>query len=294
MGDGFELRLGLGRRLEIAAPRGGGSLASLDLPGAAAGRRGLHAGTRALPNFGGWSRSKAETDEVNPPLLEMNSDKIIQFEALRAKLAADFPAPPAENGGRVPTGVAAFDGSAGGLRRGAVSEFAGSLGSGSLFLEVFFAAARAARCPVGLVDGGCSFEPGDWDPVLLRRVLWVMAAEGRQALKAADLLLRDGNLPMVALDLQGLPEAEVRRIPASTWHRYQRVAEGTETVFVVVTRRPLVEGARVRMVAGSRWGLEAMRLLRSELVARMEVRVTERVVAGPVEAVESGERRWSA
>ncbi len=211
----------------------------------------------------------------------MSAEKIVQFEALRAKLAEDFPTPRVEDGGRVPTGVASLDGEMGGLRRGAVSEFAGSLGCGSLFLEAFFAAARGARCPVGLVDGGCSFEPGDWDAGLLRRVLWVMATEGRMALKAADLLLRDGNLPMLALDLQGLPEAEVRKIPVNAWHRFQRVAEETETVFVVVTRRPLVEGARVRMMAGSRWGLEALRMLRSELMTRMQVRVAEKfVVAG--------------
>ncbi len=220
----------------------------------------------------------------------MNLEKIVQFEALRSQLAEKFPAPRVEDGGRVPTGVVALDGEAGGLRRGAVSEFAGSLGCGSLFLEAFFAAARTARCPVGLVDGGCSFEPGDWDAGLLRRVLWVMAAEGRTALKAADLLLRDGNLPMLALDLQGLPEAEVRKIPVNAWHRFQRVAEETETVFVVVTRRPLVEGARVRMVAESQWGLEAMRVLRSELMTRMKVRVAEKfVVAG--EWREAGGRR---
>jgi hypothetical protein len=46
------------------------------------------------------------------------------------------------------------------------------------------------------------------------------------------------------------------------------------------------------MVAGSRWGLEALRTLRSELVARMEVRVAEKfVVAGEWRA---GEGRRSA
>ncbi len=206
-------------------------------------------------------------------------DKIIQFEALRAKLAADFPARRVVEVGRVPTGVAALDES-GGLLRGAVSEFAGSLGCGSLFLQGVLEAARTAGCAVGLVDGGGTFEPGDWDGELLRRLLWVVAMEERVALKAADLLLRDGNLSVVVLDLQGLPERELRKIPVSAWHRFQRVAEETETVFAVVTPRPMVEGARERMTAGNRWGVEAMGKLRGELLTRLEVRVARKFVAG--------------
>ncbi len=209
----------------------------------------------------------------------MNSDKIVQFEALRAKLAADFPSRRVVEVGRVPTGVAALDDGGGGLLRGAVSEFAGSLGCGSLFLQAVLEATRMAGCAVGLVDGGGTFEPEDWDADLLRRLLWVVAMEERPALKAADLLLRDGNLPVVVLDLQGLPERELRKIPVSAWHRFQRVAEGTETVFVVVTPRPMVEGARERMTAGPRWGLDVMGRLRGELLARMEVRVTRKFVA---------------
>ncbi|MGC1480202.1 MAG: hypothetical protein WA771_06840 [Chthoniobacterales bacterium] len=212
----------------------------------------------------------------------MTEDKIVQFEALRAKLAADFPTQRVAHAGSIRTGLSALDGAADGLPRGAVSEFSGSAGCASLFLGAFLAAARAEGCPSGLVDAGGTFEPGDWDPRLLQRLLWVVTTGERPALKAADLLLQDGNLPLLALDLQGLPERELRKIPASSWHRFQRVAERTETVFVVVTPRPMVEGARLRLIAESRWGLDAMHVPRLELVTRMTVRIVRKsVVVGP-------------
>jgi len=41
--------------------------------------------------------------------------------------------------------------------------------------------------------------------------------------KATDLLLHDGNLPLVLLDLQFLPSRALRKIPPSTWHRFGRL-----------------------------------------------------------------------
>ena len=127
-----------------------------------------------------------------------------------------------------------------------------------------------------MIDGGRSFDPQERDPAALARLLWVMCHSAAQAIKAADLLLRDGNLPLILLDLQPLPLPELRRIPASTWHRFQRLVEQTATAFVVLSPRPIVEGAWVRLAIHHRWNLEATRQRRTFLLEELDVQVFSR------------------
>jgi hypothetical protein len=94
--------------------------------------------------------------------------------------------------------------------------------------------------------------------------------------KVTDLLLRDGNLSFILLDLQPLDLRDVRRIPASTWHRFQRLVEPTGTVFVVMTSQPVVEGAKVRIAIRQRWTLAAMRERRHALLERVSAQVFAR------------------
>ena len=70
-----------------------------------------------------------------------------------------------------------------------------------------------------LVDGGDSFDPASHTAAACSQLLWVRCAKIQEALKAADLLVRDGNVPFVILDLCGLPMAALRSIPASAWWR---------------------------------------------------------------------------
>ncbi|HXF09807.1 MAG TPA: hypothetical protein VN625_03410, partial [Desulfuromonadaceae bacterium] len=75
-------------------------------------------------------------------------------------------------------------------------------------------------------------------------------------LKAADLILRDGNLPLVLLDLALNPEAG--RIPSTTWYRFQRLIEETGSLCVVFTSQPMITCARVRVTLKSQFSLEAL------------------------------------
>jgi len=197
------------------------------------------------------------------------------FRALRAKLAErEAAAAPAME--CVPTGVRALDEAAGGLLRGALTEFSGSSGCGSLFLSALLDVACRERWHMALVDAGDQLEPADWDAAALRRMLWVRARDARKALRAADLLLRDGNLPLVVLDLHGLAPMQLRKIPPNAWHRFQRVVEESRVTMVVLSARPTVEGARVRIESEARFGLESMRVKRRELAERLPVRVRNR------------------
>jgi hypothetical protein len=94
--------------------------------------------------------------------------------------------------------------------------------------------------------------------------------------KAVDLLLRDGNLSLVLLDLQAAPVREIRRIHASAWHRLQRLVEQTTSALVVLTPQPMVEGARVRIALNAQWTLAAQRRWRQDLMAEMAARVFPR------------------
>jgi hypothetical protein len=164
----------------------------------------------------------------------------------------------------------------GALVRGALTEFVGSLGSGSLYFARLLRATAAAQSGVAVIDGGRSFCPDGWERGLLDRVLWILCDDARQAVKAADLLLRDGNLSLVILDLQTLAPRELAGIPASTWHRFHRLAEQTSVSLLVLSSRPLVEGVRVRIASRARWTLDAMRRRRRALWEELDLKVFER------------------
>jgi hypothetical protein len=208
------------------------------------------------------------------------------FQALRAKLVAEAAAVPARRDA-VATGMAALDAAAGGLRRGALSEFTGSAGNGSLVFAALLDLAGRERWGLALVDAADQFEPADWDAEALRRVLWVRCREMRPALRAVDLLLRDGNLPLLVLDLQGVPDAQLRRVPANVWHRFQRLVAPTGAALVVLSRWPIAEGARMRVDLPERWGLDRMRQRRRVMAADLRVRVREKAAM----PVAEGERR---
>jgi hypothetical protein len=207
----------------------------------------------------------------NPP--ETLSSRLA---ALRQLIAEKFPVCELKTPGMFATGLTAFDQSEGGLRRGAFSELVGPLSAGALFTEAILAAVERERCFVALVDVGRTFDPQGTKPEALRRLLWVCCANPMQAVKAVDLLLRDGNLPLILLDLQSASPRELRRIPASTWHRFQRLVEPTSTALIALTTQPIIESASVRIAVRQRWTLAAMRERRRDLLPRLEAQVFAR------------------
>jgi recombination protein RecA len=62
-----------------------------------------------------------------------------------------------------------------------------------------------------------------------------------QVLKATDLILQSGGFGLVALDLAGVSEKFVRRIPLASWFRFQRAVEHTKTALLVVSESPCAQ-----------------------------------------------------
>jgi len=56
-----------------------------------------------------------------------------------------------------------------------------------------------------------------------------------QVLKTTDLILQSGGFGLIALDLAGIPEKFVRRIPLASWFRFQRAVEHTKTALLVIS-----------------------------------------------------------
>jgi hypothetical protein len=62
-----------------------------------------------------------------------------------------------------------------------------------------------------------------------------------QVLKATDLILQSGGFGLVALDLAGISEKFVRRIPLASWFRFQRAVEHTKTALLVISEIPCAQ-----------------------------------------------------
>lgn len=107
---------------------------------------------------------------------------------------------------------------------------------------------RAAREKqiIGMIDGADSLDVVSLASQDLSRLLWVRCRLASEALGSADLILRDNNFSMVIVDLKLNPEAELRKIPAMTWYRLQRLVEQTAAVCVVFTPKLLVSATRQR------------------------------------------------
>ncbi len=69
------------------------------------------------------------------------------------------------------------------------------------------------------------------------------ASEGslENALRTTDLLLQSGGFGMIVLDLGDIPFKNARRIPLTTWFRFQRAVETTPTILFVIAETPLAQ-----------------------------------------------------
>jgi RecA/RadA recombinase len=169
----------------------------------------------------------------------MLSNKIIE---LRRILAERFPQETFPPQTFIQTGLTCFDQKlGGGLLRGALTQVVTSnLSSGStLVLHEIIEAMHLASQFVALVDGTDCFEPTKNTDLLL----WIRCQNAYQAVKATDLLLRDGNVALTILDLKQNDDRELRKIPATTWYRLRRVAEEARTTLLLMARHHIAASA---------------------------------------------------
>jgi hypothetical protein len=215
----------------------------------------------------------------------------------------------------VSCGVRELDALTGGLPRGCLSEICGSASSGrtSVLLAALAAATNRQEACV-LVDTNDMFDPESASAagVNFERLLWVrcdsfpkhspqrhrsaslragsetekkriggdsqMMPAVEQALRVTDLLLQSGGFGMVAIDLGGVPFRTARRIPLTSWFRFQRAVEHTPTVLLVITPAPcaqscatlLMKVKKQSFVGGRRSFAEKLSAISPQLSANLE------------------------
>jgi hypothetical protein len=148
------------------------------------------------------------------------------------------------------TGIPAIDAILGGIPCGAITEIIGSRwcssGRKTLQSQLLARATKDQFC--ALIDATDSFDPKSAQAagVDLRRLLWIRCSgQGmkamEQAFKSADLLLQgSGGFGLLTLDLAGISERFVRKVPLSTWFRFRAVVEKLSAPLVVLTPYPVV------------------------------------------------------
>lgn len=137
-----------------------------------------------------------------------------------------------------------------------ISEILGSPGKVSAFPEIL------------LIDAD-NFDPASHPPEACSRLLWVRCHDALTLLKAADLLLRDGNLPFILLDLSGFAMRELRGLPASSWWRLKQLAGSTAARVLILSSFPLVPCADLRLSLSTALSLDAFDLPRTDLVGEI-------------------------
>jgi hypothetical protein len=168
----------------------------------------------------------------------------------------------------VSSGIREIDALTGGLPRGCLTEVSGQASSGRtslLFATLASATQRQEAC--ALVDVTDSFDPSSAASagVNFESLLWVRCGDSQkpflpqrrrdtqknnlqriespveQALRVTDLLLQSGGFGLVAIDLGDVPFKTARRIPLTSWFRFQRAVEHTSTVLFVITQMPCAQ-----------------------------------------------------
>ena len=202
-------------------------------------------------------------------VLMASNAKIID---LRNLLAERFPHPLCSTARRLSTGLFCVDESiGGGLPRGAITELISSgtsAGSASLIRALVHCAHRDNYF-LALIDGRDSFNPSGLDNASLQHLLWVRCSEASEVVKAADLLLRDGNFPLVIVDLVLNAPDELRKIPQTNWYRLQRLVEIVSTACLVLTPYEVVSSAQLKLVLANSWDIQTFEI--EEALSRLRI-----------------------
>jgi hypothetical protein len=198
------------------------------------------------------------------------SPKIIE---LRKVLAERYPQPTGVHSLFIPTGWFPLDSLlGGGLPKGSITQLLipNISSGGAIVLHEIIEAMHGISQYVALIDSKDCFDPAMDHPLLL----WIRCQGVLQALKATDLILRDGNLSLVILDFKEDPDKELRKIPAFAWYRFQRIIEENGSTLLTITRHPIVNSASITVSTMHRLCIEDLSTQRTELIKFISLKIT--------------------
>jgi len=140
---------------------------------------------------------------------------------------------------------------------------------GLLLAEILGTPEGFAEIPDLVLIDGDSFDPGSFPPAACSRLLWVRCESAATLMKAADLMIRDGNIPFVLLDGCRFPLRELRALPASNWRRMKQIAERNGCRVLMLSPAPLVPCATLRLSLSSTFTLADFDRPREELIQQV-------------------------
>ncbi len=182
---------------------------------------------------------------------------VLQIDQLRRQLREKFPAahrdPLPVPGESLPQAPLEFS-------PGQLSEIISPRQSSGASLVISELLEEKRDLPLALVDGRDSFDPASYGNEKCRRLIWVRCSKTEQAIQCADLLLGDGNLPLILLDLHLVSERELRQIPAALWHRLKIQARESGAALVAMTPRQIVPTPHRRLTLTGRFSLDHLEL----------------------------------
>lgn len=123
---------------------------------------------------------------------------------------------------------------------------------------------------LALIDGRDQFDPASFSADDCAKLLWIRCRSPLQSIQAADLILRDGNLPRVVLDLLAFSPDELREIPSSAWQRLKRWIETSSSSLICLSPHALVPCATLRLSLHSGFSLEHFAHTRGELIQQLK------------------------
>lgn len=165
----------------------------------------------------------------------------------------------------------------GGFPKGALSEIivAQPNSGSSTLLRALLEHAAGLRQIAALIDSTDSFNATQCGENVLARLLWIRCHSVVEAIRSADLVLRDSNFPLVLLDLKAGPENQLRKISAATWYRFQRLVEVTGATCLIFTPRRMVAPAQTRISLRSCFSLAALEQAPDDLPRKLVMEVSE-------------------
>jgi recA bacterial DNA recombination protein len=197
-----------------------------------------------------------------PDWLAKDSSALVKRLYAMPKLAGVIPASKLAVRPRpemVSTGIREIDVLTGGFPRGCLSEIYGPASSGrTSLLQATLVATTQRKEVCALVDTTDAFDPlsAATAGVNFEKLLWIRCGTNasprrkdakksnseyckvEQVLRVTDLLLQSGGFGLVAIDLADVSWQIVRRIPLTSWFRFQRAVEPTPTVLLVFSQAP--------------------------------------------------------
>ena len=142
------------------------------------------------------------------------------------------------------------------LTRGSVAEIAGEASTGKTSISLSLLAKLTTAGEIcGVVDACNSFDPRSavLAGVELDNLLWVRCCGYiEKAFMSADYLVQAKGFGAIWLNLNGLPQRQLRLVPKTYWYRYRNRIKETPTLFFVTAGEHVTGSASHRSFRLSR------------------------------------------